>query len=513
MPKPQAQSSTIQEPIVVADSADEKLERNVLGTFDIVLMVLAAAAPLAVVMGLMPIAFAFGNGAGLPGTFILGGCAMLLFAIGYVRQIPYVKNAGAFYAYISVSMSRMVGLPAAYVASLSYLASCLSTLFALAYFAADLFTTVTGIATPWQYWGIGAALLVGVLAYHRITMVAAVLAVALVAEISIVVVLDAAIIYQRGFGAFQLQDMAPSYVFAPGLGIALVYTFSSMFGIEGTAIYQEEARDARVTVPRATYIAVLITILLYAVTAWCLSTAVGSQQVAGIAAADLGHFVSDRAKDYLGGIGAGTLKVLVVTSAFAATLGLFNCATRYVYALARDGFLPRRLAKTHPVFHSPHVSAVLLAAICISVLIVAGLADLDPLQNLSPMFAGLGAVGLMSLLAVTSLGIPLFFARRREFSFGKTLAPALGGIAISACTYLAVTNYSLLTGVSDAFINSLPLCLVVVAVAGFAQAAWLRRRRPEGYLRIGASRIEEAPEDKLAEKTAARGSVVTESLR
>lgn len=192
----------------------------------------------------------------------------------------------------------------------------------------------------------------------------------------------------------------------------------------------------------------------------------------------------------------------------AATLGLFNCATRYVYALARDGFLARRLAKTHPTFHSPHVAAVLLSAICISVLVVAGLTGLDPLENLSTLFAGLGSVGLMSLLALTSLGIPLFFARRREFSFGKTVAPILGGIAISACTYLAVTNYSLLTGVSDAFINSLPLCLVVVAVAGFAQAAWLRSRRTEAYLRIGASRLEEAPEAALSQEASRRQSLV-----
>lgn len=492
-----AVAETIPDLIAVSDRPGEQLERNVLGTFDIVLMVLAAAAPLAVVMGLMPIAFAFGNGAGFPGTFVVGGLAMLLFAVGYVRQIPFVKNAGAFYAYISLSMSRTIGLPAAYVAALSYLCSCLSTLFALAYFGADLFNSATGLATPWQLWGVVAALSVGVLAYHRITMVAAVLAVALAAEVLLILVLDASIIHQRGLGAFQWHDMAPSTVFAPGLGIALVYTFSSMFGFEGTAIYQEEARNPRVTVPRATYVAVLVTIVLYTVTAWCLSTAVGSANVASVAKADLGHFVSDRASEFLGPLGAGSLRVLAITSMFAATLGLFNCSARYVYALARDGFLVRSLARTHPRFHSPYLAAVLLTAVCIVTLVAAGSTRLDPLENLSTLFAGLGSVGLMTLLSLTSLGIPLFFARRREFDFGKTIAPGIGGIAISACTYLAVTNYSLLTGVEDRFVNSLPVLLLAVAVVGFAQALYLRSRKPGAYLRIGASRVDQEPEAEL----------------
>ncbi len=121
------------EGVSTTDAAREQLEKNVLGTHDIVFLVLAAAAPLAVVMALMPIAFSLGNGAGVPGAWIVGGTAMLLFAAGYVRQIPYIKNAGAFYAYISASFGRLVGLPAAYIATLSYLCCCLSTIIVLGY--------------------------------------------------------------------------------------------------------------------------------------------------------------------------------------------------------------------------------------------------------------------------------------------------------------------------------------------------------------------------------------------
>lgn len=488
MTTPHAGTSTA--PLASATEPDQ-LERNALGTSDIVFMVLAASAPLAVVMGLMPFALAFGNGRGVPGAWIIGGVAMLLFAVGYVRLIPFVRNAGAFYAYISASMSRVVGLPAAYIAAFSYLACCISTLVTHAFFVADLFYTFTGIHTAWAAWGVGALCLVGVLAYHRITMVAAVLTLALGAEILAIIVLDVAIIHNHGLTAFRIGDLAPSAVFAPGLGIALIYTFTSMFGIEGTAIYQEEARNAQVTVPRATFIAVIFAVLLYAITAWCLSSAVGSSAASHIAAADIGHFVSDRARENLGERAAVVLQLLVVTSTFAAVLGLFNSSTRYLYALARDGVLPRALGHTHPEYHSPHVAGIFLTALGVIFQISAGLAGLDPLLNIAPMFIGLGSLGLMFLLSITSLGIPIFFARRGEYGLSKTAAPLAGGIAVAACTVLAAMNYSILTGVDNELINSLPWFLVGLAVVGAGQALYLRRYRPAAYEQIGRSRVEQ----------------------
>src|SRR5262245_17039274 len=102
-------------------SADTgRLSEGVLGTADIIFMVVAAAAPMAVVVALMPMALGFGNGSGAPGAWLGALGAMLLFAVGYVRIIPFVRNAGAFYAYIAASIGRTWGLGAAYVAGFSY---------------------------------------------------------------------------------------------------------------------------------------------------------------------------------------------------------------------------------------------------------------------------------------------------------------------------------------------------------------------------------------------------------
>ena len=477
-------------PEVTHEGNDGHLSQGVLGTSSIVFMVMAASAPLAVVVALLPLAFAFGNGAGIPGTWLLATVSMLLFAIGYVRIIPYVKNAGAFYAYISASVGRTLGLGAAYVALLSYFALSCSTLAALAFFSADFVLRTTGVHAPWQLWAAVAIALVIYLANHRIALAAAVLAFALMAEISVVLLLGVAVILDRGLPAFDLNDFAPSTVLAPGLGVGLMYGFNSLIGLEGTAIYQEEARNRQVTIPRATYISVLVVGFFYLFTAWCLSTSVGSANVAEVAGADPGHFVTDRAQEYLGSAGAAAFSLLVLTSGFAATLGLFNNATRYLYALARDGVLPRRLARTHSRFGSPHVAGSFLGAMLIVVVGTGALAGLHPLLNISTSLVGLGSVGLMSLLAVTALIVPIFFARRGIHGVATTVAPAIGGIAIAVATVLAVINYSALTGVESRVINSLPWLLVLSALIGIIEAQWLRIHRPGAYELIGASRVD-----------------------
>lgn len=475
--------------------AGDQLSMGVLGTSDIVFMVMAAAAPMGVVVMLMPMAFIFGNGGGVAGTYLGAIGAMLLFAIGYVRIIPFVQNAGAFYAYISASVGRTCGLAAAYVAAFSYFALAASTLTAMAYFCELFFERLTGFKQHWSLWAFGGLVLVSYLSYHRITLAARVLGIALAAEVALILLLDFSILAHVGWGAFELLDFTPARIVAPGLGVAAIYAFNGVIGVEGTAIYQEEARRREVTVPRATYIAVVLVGLFYVFTAWCLTSAVGADRVASVAKASPGTFVVDQSLAHLGKWAADAVSLLVLTSSFAAVLGLFNNSARYLYALGRDGMLPRALAQTHPQHHSPHIAGWVLTAALLIVCVLAVLAGLDPLTNVSTALVGLGSVGLMALLAITALTIPIFFARRRMFGLAVTIAPAAGGLVIAAATVLAFLNYSVLTGVDSAVINRLPYVLIALAAFGACQALWLRRKNPALYLRIASTRVEGGTKD------------------
>ena len=70
--------------------------RGNLGVASIVFMVVAAASPLGVIGGPVPLGIAIGNGTGFPFTFVIATVVLLLFAVGFTTMTPYVKSAGAF---------------------------------------------------------------------------------------------------------------------------------------------------------------------------------------------------------------------------------------------------------------------------------------------------------------------------------------------------------------------------------------------------------------------------------
>ena len=96
--------------------------RGNLGVASIVFMVVAAAAPLGVIGGVVPLGIAAGNGAGFPATFVVSTVILLFFAVGFTALTPYVEDAGAFFSYVRTSLGFPAGIGIAFVALVSYVA-------------------------------------------------------------------------------------------------------------------------------------------------------------------------------------------------------------------------------------------------------------------------------------------------------------------------------------------------------------------------------------------------------
>ena len=95
------------------------LAQNSVGTAHIVFFVVAAAAPLASVVGASPAAFAFGNGAGVPGVYLLAGLLYFIFSVGFTAMSRFAGSAGGFYTYVAKGLGRPVGVAAASMAILT----------------------------------------------------------------------------------------------------------------------------------------------------------------------------------------------------------------------------------------------------------------------------------------------------------------------------------------------------------------------------------------------------------
>ena len=93
-----------------------------LGPVGVVFMVVAAAAPLTVIGGNMPLAMGLGNGAGRPVGFLIAALVLLVFSIGFVTMTPHVPEAGAFFSYVTVGLGKRPGTGIAVVALIAYTA-------------------------------------------------------------------------------------------------------------------------------------------------------------------------------------------------------------------------------------------------------------------------------------------------------------------------------------------------------------------------------------------------------
>ena len=131
------------------------------------------------------------------------------------------------------------------------------------------------------------------------------------------------------------------------LGIGLLFALISYVGFEATAIFRDEAKTPERTIPRATYIALILIGVFYAVTSWALISGWGDQEAVTRATDSGATFLADTAQRYIGVVGTDIITVLYFTSLFACILSFHNVASRYIFALSQRDVLPESLSRPH----------------------------------------------------------------------------------------------------------------------------------------------------------------------
>jgi integrase-like protein/amino acid permease-like protein len=238
------------------DHAATPLRRS-LTTPKIVFLVVAAAAPMSGVVGSVPLAFAIGNGVGVPATFVLAGLTLLCFSVGYAAMSREIVNTGGFYTNIGHGLGRPLAVSGGLIAVVAYNAVVAGVAGAFGYFS-ELVAASHGLHVAWVVWAAAGTAAMGFMGYRRIDLSARVLAVLMVAEVAVLVLLALSIVAHRGTDAFPGTTFRPDTVLAPGLGVALMFALISYVGFEAAALYGEESHDPRRSVPVATYVSVVL---------------------------------------------------------------------------------------------------------------------------------------------------------------------------------------------------------------------------------------------------------------
>ncbi|WP_255953404.1 APC family permease [Streptomyces odontomachi] len=470
----------------VTERAGAAAQRR-LGTRHILFLIVAAAAPLSAMVGTVPLAFAFGNGAGVPAAFLFAGLTLLCFSVGYAVSARRTGGSGGFYASVADGLGRPPAAAAGYVALLAYNCAAIGLVGALGYFT-QLVLAGHGITVSWEWCAAVGLVVVAVLGYREISVSARLLALLMLGEIGVLVALDVAILARHGASALPAASFSPHRATGPGAGLALMFAFVSFIGFESAALYGKEARDPKRSVPRATYGAVVLIAGFYALTSWLSVGAIGPDHVRAVAGKQMGDLFFVLGDDFLGSVGSNALQILLCTSLFAAALALHSAANRYAQVLAADGLLPAPMAAEHPRYGSPHRASVAQSVLTAVVVTGFALAGLDPYAGLTTSMLGLGTLGIVALQALAALAVLGLRLRRTAAPahwWRDVVAPLFGFAGLCASVWLVVGNFDMLTGSPSRVIAALPWLLVVAALVGFGHALRLRSVRPERYRALG----------------------------
>lgn len=451
-----------------------------LGTGKLVFMVVAAAGPLTVIAGNVSIAILNGNGPGAPIGFLIAMLVMLSFSIGFATMTPYVKEPGAFYAYIRKSLGKRFGLPSAYLALVTYTSIQVGMYAFGGGSIANFFKSTFGISLPWWIVSFILVAIVGFFGYRKIDLSAKVLSVVLILEMSIVIILDLIIFASGGKEGITSDPISASNLFTGSISVSILFALTGFTGFESTAIYRDETRNPDRVIPRATYIAVFLIGLFYALTTWAFVVGWGPFHVVNKVAENPDGFLLTTAKEYAGIVFADIVNLLLLISIFACVLSFHNIITRYQHALALEGDFPKKFSFVHERHGSPSFSSLVQTVTAAIILMPFSMSNMEPLVNIFGSMGGIGTIGMMTLLFLTSLSVLFFFRSNQDIissRFKTNVAPIIAMVLIFSCLLLALANFPLVTDLS-ATISYILVCIpVLVFVTGFVVATYKTNRK------------------------------------
>jgi APA family basic amino acid/polyamine antiporter len=366
----------------------------------------------------VPAAVAKGLGAAAPLAFICCAIAMVLFVTCFAIAGSRVSLTGGLYAYVEVAFGRYVG----FLAGVLYGITAISAVAGVGNVLVDSLGGLVPLLRN-QVFRVGLmfliyALLVIVNVRGVRTGASAVTAVTATKLLPILLFLGAGIFFIN-----RINLTWTTWPTSQELGNSVLLLLFAFVGIEVALIPSGEVRNPARTVPRAVYLALVVTTIIYILI----------QLVAqGTLGPDLANHpktpLAEAAATFLGNPGRTILIIGAAISAFGFVASDILSSPRMLYAIGRDGVLPTWFARVHPRYRTPHVAIIAYSAIAFVLSVCSSFEQLAVLSNV--------AVLLMYLLCCA--GVWPLLRRKTESADPALNFPAMQIVPVLAIAAILV---------------------------------------------------------------------------
>jgi amino acid transporter len=295
-------------------------------------------------------------GTAAPLAYLVCTVVMLLVVASFAEAGSRVSSTGGPYAYIEAAFGPFLGLLSGVFLVVSALSgvAVVSTLFAGSALALINVPSTSATQAAIIIAVSAAAVVFNICGVQWGVRVVELMTAAKLVPLIVFVVVGAAFVRPENLSWTQIPDAAAI------LSTSGIVIFAFM-GIESGLGPSGEVRDPSRTVPRAAFLALLGVCVLYlavqAVAQGVLGAALGGTRITPLAEA---------AGAAVGEPGRTIMLAGATTSMLGLLLGAGLVNPRIVFALARDGFLPRYIAGVHPSYRTPHRSIVVCAIVVVA---------------------------------------------------------------------------------------------------------------------------------------------------
>jgi APA family basic amino acid/polyamine antiporter len=175
-------------------------------------------------------------------------------------------------------------------------------------------------------------------------------------------------------GCFFLQGSQVTIESSSSIGIlgifaATAYLFELYLGAEAVAAAQAEVKNPGRNIPLAIVLSAVVLILLYT-TVVIVAIGIVPPEVLSEKSSPIA-FVAEQA---LGPVGGVLITIGLAIAGLAATNEAILAQSRVLYAMSRDGYMPKALGKIHKRFFTPHI-AIMVGAIFTMIFAATGLVN------------------------------------------------------------------------------------------------------------------------------------------
>lgn len=349
-------------------------------------------------------------------AFALNGVVTLLTAFAYAELASAIPRAGGGYSFVRMAFPGATGFIAGWMLWFAYTVAC--SLYALGFagyfweFFIKYFPEITG-------------LIIGFTGKHSAVLVITIIIGSMfvwlnirgtevtgktenILTISKIIILIIFILFGLKLVFAKPESISVNlFPFFPkgfsGVIMAMGLTFIAFEGYDLIATVAEEIKDPEKNIPRATFIALITTVIIYLLILFVSLTAIDSTDESTWQF--LGRFketaIVRAAESFMPAIGV----MIIVFGGLLSTMSALNAtvmaASRVSFSMGRDLLLPKKMSEIHQQRRTPHV-AILTTGIILLVMAI-----------LLPIEAVGSAASLIFLLTFALVNLSVIALRRK----------------------------------------------------------------------------------------------------